>query len=181
MTISIFSADWRNELLRHIQATGSSSNTFGNALFWARDEKTQGTAGGAAVIGANDRTLNTVKINEIAGASISSSVITLPAGTYYIDASAPAYSVDGHKVAIIDSSTLAVLLEGPSYFCYSVATADVVRAEVVGRLVVPSGGVSVRLRHYVNTAKAVNGLGVQLNRAGLIEVYSDIKIWSVKP
>lgn len=159
----------------------TDANPLGYALFWARDEKAQNTPGGAAVVGPNERTLNTLKVNEISGASLASNVITLPAGTYYIVASAPAYAVDGHKLTLVNSSTFSVLLEGPSCFNYSVATADVTRAELSGRLVVPGGGLSMLLRHFINTAKIVNGLGVQINNSGLLEVYTDIKIWKVKP
>ncbi len=54
------------------------------------DEKTSGTGGGSSTTGSwVTRTLNTVRTNTISGASLSSNQITLPAGTYRINASAP--------------------------------------------------------------------------------------------
>ena len=59
---------------------------FESQLLHVRDEKSQNTASQSISAGDNVRELNTVKTNEITGASLSSNQITLPAGTYYIQA-----------------------------------------------------------------------------------------------
>ena len=52
--------------------------------------KEQGTQGGAFTAGAwQTRDLNTVLTNTITGASLTANQITLPAGKYYVEASAP--------------------------------------------------------------------------------------------
>ena len=61
-------------------------------LLHVQDQKPTGTGGGTSVSGDNERPLNTVLTNEIAGASLDSNKITLPAGEYFISANAQIYS-----------------------------------------------------------------------------------------
>ena len=68
---------------------------FESQLFHVRDEKSSGTSGGNFSSGSYvTRTLNTSLTNEISGASLSSNQITLPSGTYYIQASCMASTVN---------------------------------------------------------------------------------------
>jgi len=61
-----------------------SGSVFGTALLHVRDERASGT-GYTRTSGSFEKvTLNTTKTNEISGASISSDVITLPSGTYFL-------------------------------------------------------------------------------------------------
>jgi hypothetical protein len=56
------------------------------------ETQASGTAGGTTVATTfTKRVLNTTVYNTITGCSIASSVITLPAGTFYIEASSPLY------------------------------------------------------------------------------------------
>ena len=57
----------------------SRLGAFEKQLLHVRDEKANGTAGGTNIAGVNIRDLNTIKTNEITGASVSSNQITLPA------------------------------------------------------------------------------------------------------
>ncbi len=79
----------------------SSGGKFESALFHVRDEKASGSHGGTSVAGSfQTRVLNTSLTNEISGASLSSNQITLPSGTYYINARMPFYNnIDYVKVA----------------------------------------------------------------------------------
>lgn len=75
------------------QLTGSG-NPFGGQLMHVQEVGTAGVAsfpGGVMI-----RNLNTTVTNEIAGASLSSQQVTLPAGTYHIKASAVSYFTDSH-------------------------------------------------------------------------------------
>lgn len=59
------------------------------------DTKATNTNGGASVAGATaQRVLNTVNANTIAGASLASNQITLPAGSYLITTTAPVAGVN---------------------------------------------------------------------------------------
>ena len=77
-----------------------------------RDEKAAATGAGTFTSGAwRTRDLNTTQFNNIASASLSSNQITLLAGTYQINASAPAFQVDQHILRwqnITDTSTVMI-------------------------------------------------------------------------
>lgn len=66
------------------------------------DRKTSGTGGGTP--GSDTtwlvRDLNNAATNDISGASLSSNQITLPAGTYMVRASAPAFRSQGHRIRL---------------------------------------------------------------------------------
>jgi hypothetical protein len=93
-------------------ATPGATRSF--AVF--RDEKAFGTAGGTFTSGAwRTRDINSTQINNITGASIASNQITLPAGTYYVWATTPAYSVfrySGRLQNITDSTTTLISTTG---------------------------------------------------------------------
>ena len=92
------SGAWQKLTANQLTGTG---NSFGAQLLHVRDEKTAGSDGGTLSSGSwQTRTLNTSVTNEIASASLASNQISLPAGTYYIEASAPSLGVDGHKVKL---------------------------------------------------------------------------------
>src|SRR5687768_2319629 len=64
------------------------------------DEKAANTAGGTFTTGAwRTRTLNTEKLDEITS-TLASNQFTLPAGTYNIVASAPAFFVSRHQTRL---------------------------------------------------------------------------------
>lgn len=69
-------------------AVKQSLNPFGLQLFHVREVQNSGTAGSVKAGNASweKMTINTSVVNEITSASISSSVISLPAGTYFIEA-----------------------------------------------------------------------------------------------
>lgn len=70
----------------------STGNPFGGQLLHIRNEQTAGTNGASITINTwQTRVLNTVKTNEITSASLASNQITLPAGTYFVEAYAPTY------------------------------------------------------------------------------------------
>jgi hypothetical protein len=81
-----------------------------------QDEKSATTAGGSFTSGAwRTRDLNTTKINNITGASLASNQVTLAAGTYYVNASMPAYGVyrySGRLQNITDSTTPLIATTG---------------------------------------------------------------------
>lgn len=151
-----------------------------DAFMHVREEQAQNVAGGAAVIGANNRILNVVKFNSISGASLASSVITLPEGTYKIEIKSPGYAIDAFKIALIDSVSAELLLEGINAFSWNTTPSASTFAELTGILTVPSGGKTVAVRLYATVAKIVNGLGVPINRTGLVEIYTDVMIKRIR-
>ncbi|HEU4708295.1 MAG TPA: hypothetical protein VFS17_03190 [Methylophilaceae bacterium] len=137
-----------------------------------RDEKAQNTSGGANTGGTTaTRTLNTVVANTIPGASLSSNQITLPAGTYRVRASAPAYNVDRHRVMLYDVSLGNAFALGTTESSSSTVTN---RSFVTYRFTLAATKV-LELRHFTTTSNATNGFGIQVNSSG-VEVYGEVEI-----
>lgn len=143
-------------------------------ILYIRDENASPTNGGSSISGIQTRNLNTVKVNKITGASLSSNQITLPAGTYNIKAMAPSFAADQSRAILYDFTNSVNIEVGEngnansSSFEYNRAIVEVFdytfNAETV-----------IELRHYTATARAVNGLGSS-NVDGNIDVYSRILI-----
>lgn len=148
------------------------------SLLHIQDQKTANTNGGtSATTTWNLRDLNTVLTNEIAGASLSSNQITLPTGTYYIQANAPAIRSNGHKLRLRNTTDSTNELIGTSEYVLSSADYANTRAFLEGRFTIASEKV-FQLEHYTEVGRATYGLGSRSN-AGVIEIYADVKIWKV--
>jgi len=167
----------------------SKLGKFESQLLHVRDEKGQGVAGGTNIGGVNIRDLNTIKTNEITvnirdlntiktneitGASVSSNQITLPAGTYYIDGSAPTYRTGYSHVYLYNVTDSANELYG--YNDYANLTDGAGRSHVVGRFTISSQKV-FELRHYAHTVFATYGLGLFMNYNSLPSIYAEVLIW----
>lgn len=145
-------------------------------LLHAQDQKTPGTAGGSSISGTQTRILNTILTNSITGASLSTNQITLPQGSYHIEASATCFKVDQHKALLYNATDASNVLIGTSENS-SNSDATGTRSFVSGDFTINSSK-DIELRHYTNSTIATSGLGVS-SGSGLTEVYADIKIWKV--
>jgi hypothetical protein len=156
----------------------SGGGKFESALLHVRDEKSNGTAGGDFTSGAwQTRTLNTSLTNEISGASLSSNQIILPSGTYYIHASAGAYSVDRHKLKLRNTTDSSDTLIGTAEQCENAGTVSN-RSFVIGRFTIGAQK-TFELQHRCTTTITGNGFGLSSTFGTEIEVYADVQIWKV--
>lgn len=142
------------------------------------DQKAAGTDGGDFDTAAwRMRTLNTIAFSNITGATLVTNQFNLPAGTYFVYASAPAFRVDSHKARIYDATGSAILVNGSSE--YSDASADYAQTSSVAAgfftLAVAS---DLQLQHYCNTTRAADGLGVAINHFDL-EIYGRVLVVKV--
>jgi hypothetical protein len=150
---------------------------FDTQLLHVRDEKTANTSGGTFTSGSfQTRTLNTSVTNEISGASLSSNQITLPTGTYYIDAAAPAHQVNQHKAILKNITDSSNTLIGTSEFT-APGAAYTTSSFVTGRFTIASSK-TFELQHRCGTTGTTTGFGYASNFS-IIEVYTDVKIWKV--
>jgi hypothetical protein len=135
------------------------------------------TQGGTFTSGSYvKRTLNTTVINDITGCSIASSVITLPAGTYFVSAIAPALQVSNHKTRLqntTDSTTIAI---GTTNTCAAADTTQT-NAELTTYFTLAASK-TIELQHRCATTAASYGLGTAMNFSDN-EVYSSITITKV--
>jgi hypothetical protein len=151
-------------------------------LLHVRDEKASGTGGGSFTAGAwRTRTLNTVKTNEISGASLSSNRITLPAGTYFIQAMALSERTRKHVLKLYNITDSADTIVGLGAYSEdangSGGTLDVeIPAHVTGQFTIASEKV-FELQHRC-TISSTTGFGVAAS-FGVVEVYADVLIWKL--
>ena len=90
-------------VLEASQLNGVVDNFADIAIF--NETQASGTQGGTFTSGSYlKRTLNTTVVNNITGCSIASSVITLPAGSYYVQAWQPLYRTDQAKIKFRNTS-----------------------------------------------------------------------------
>lgn len=156
---------------------GSNTDNFSNKLLHVQDQKaTTVTGGTATAVTWNPRTLNTVVTNEITGSSLSSDEITLPAGTYYYDITAPAYRVDAHKLRLNNVTDVSVQATGRNMYTEGVSNVST-DAKMTGRFTIASPK-AFDLEHFTNATHTGTGLGPSVND-GSAEVYADVKFWKV--
>ena len=148
-----------------------------------QDQKPQGTHGGTFTAGAwQTRDLNTVLTNTITGASLAANQITLPAGTYYVEASAPGFYCRSHQTKLRRiTETASDILIGSSMYVFedssNSARAMVVTLSKINGIINSSAEAGFELQHRCEQTRTSNGFG----RAGdfTTEVYSDIRIWRI--
>ena len=143
----------------------------GGGLLHVRDEKPSNTHGGGFSSGAwRTRDLNTVKTNDITGASLASNQITLPAGTYNVHARAPAMVVNLHKAKLRNITDSTDELIGSSEYT-SNGIISQSNSWVVGRITIAATKV-FELQHRCQTFY-VFGLASSF---GVVEVYAEVWI-----
>jgi len=150
------------------------ANPFASQLLHVRDEKSASTNGGASSAGYQTRTLNTVVTNEITGASLSSNQITLPTGTYFIEAYAVAYKTNQSIISFYNVTDSSYDIFGRNNFSSSAVSTQTVNL-LKQRFTISAQKV-FELRHYITSARsASNGLGVA--NGSNTNIYSDVLIW----
>lgn len=169
-----------------IQDTSDSNNLkyadfseFGGGssdLFHIQDQKSSGTDGGTFTSGSyQTRDLNTSLVNNISGASLSSDVITLPAGTYEVLAFAAAYDCSYHQLRIRNTTDSATLCRG--VVVYANTSNNVANTALVAGQFTLAASKSIELQHRCNSTKSSTGFGLAASFG--IEVYADIQIRKV--
>ena len=144
---------------------------------YVRDEKTAGTDGGTFTSGAwRTRTLNTVKTNEISGASLSGNEITLPAGKYRIVAKATAYRANDNKIKLYNVTDAADVLIGMNAFCQG-GDQDGAIAPLNGQFTLAAQK-NLSLMHRCSNTTSTNGFGLA-SSFGVVEAYADVEIWKL--
>lgn len=143
-------------------------------LLHVQDRKTLGTSGGTFTAGSYvARALNSVRTNSIPGATLTSNQITLPAGTYEIEAECPAYAVNRHKALLYNVTDAAVQVLGTAAFAYATGFANN-HSLVRGRFTI--AGIKVfEIRHSCEATQVTLGFGVQSSMT-YEEIYTDVRI-----
>lgn len=159
-----------------VQARTNLGMEAGFPMLHVVDEKATNTAGGSAVAGPNSRALNTVRVNEISGATLSSNVLTLPAGTYWVEGWATTHGVTRARSGLAKASdNVPVILGVNSFAIVNGEGATTFR----GRLVL-TAATGLVIRTTAQAAKASDGLGVAIGVTGEPEVYVELMVWKLR-
>ncbi|HKI62889.1 MAG TPA: hypothetical protein VKA31_11400 [Mariprofundaceae bacterium] len=139
-----------------------------------QEQQADGNPAGGFTSGAwRTRTLNITVANTITGASLSSNQITLPAGTYDIEARAPGYRVDKHQCKLRNITNSVDVIAGSNSVTSS-ATSQQVDSFISGRFTI-AGTKVLELQHQCQTTQGTNGMGIQCSY-GVGEVYANVVI-----
>ena len=139
------------------------------------ESQASGTNGGTFTSGSYvKRTLNTTVVNNITGCTLTSSVISLPAGTYQVFSSAPACQVASHQTKLRNTTDSTDIQIGSSEFNTSSAL-NAQTISTVQTVFTLAATKNIELQHRCSSTSASLGLGAQAG-FGNSEIYSQITI-----
>jgi len=137
------------------------------------DEKASG-GGGTFTSGAwRTRDINTTVYNGITGCSISSNQITLPAGTYIIEAHMPVQGADWGSSRLYNITDSSVAGFGTTWYAEGGAATDQYDANMKTAITI-TGTKTFEIQQYGTTTR--NGTGFGQNSGYQTEVYTQILI-----
>ncbi len=140
-----------------------------------RDQKTAGTSGGSFASGAwNTHTINTSVTNNITGCSLATNQITLPAGTYRIQAYFTGWSVNRYQGKLKDITNTADIIIGTSEVSQTGETLPQTKTFINGQFTA-AGTAAYEIQAQCQTTDA-NGYGLASN-FGVVEIYLSCEIW----
>ncbi len=143
-----------------------------------QDQKPSGTNGGSSVSAVwTTRTLNTTVFNEITGLTLSANLISLPAGTYYVEVSSPLGTPTNFRLRLWNNTDSSTVLLGQNNTMTLNNSSP--RAELAGRFTISSSK-SLVVQYYASTSVANVGLGYANSTSGSdVEIYTDTRIWRI--
>ena len=122
------------------------------------------------------RDLNTIVTNEITGASLGSNQITLPSGTYYIEAYTHGYACNKHRLFLYNTTDSSYTILGSTSYART-SNAHQTITKLVGRFTISAQKV-FDLRQYFSSSQSGSGYGVSED-ASRTEYYTNAQIWKV--
>ena len=141
------------------------------------DQKASGTNGGTFTSGAwYTRDLNTITSDLDSIVSLSANQFTLQAGTYVIEASAPAYTVNKHKIKLRNITDSTDELIGSSERVDEYSSGN--NRSFIDDVITITSAKTFEIKHQCAVTKSDNGLGVNSN-FGVNEIYAKIKITKI--
>jgi hypothetical protein len=160
-------------ILTAAQLNGVLDNFQDIAIF--NELQASGTNGGGSVSGSYaKRTLNTTIKNNITSCTLTASVISLPAGTYFISAFAPSYNTDRNKLRLYNSTDAVVINVGQNTF-----SAGTQASAVLQTMFTITGTKNLEIQQRFQTTTPTNGLGVPCS-FGDDECYTTVQIVRVQ-
>jgi len=162
-----------------ISGGGGSSGPI--QIMIVKDQKVAGTNGGTAVANTwTARALNTIQSNSITGASLASNTITLPAGTYYVTASASFFHLERARIRLRNTSDNTTALVGSCAYSNIDQDSDMSTSLLDGVITIAANkNFQIQYFSSTNGERNTGALGVATTGSGEVEVYAQIKIWKI--
>lgn len=124
------------------------------------DQKTLGTEGGTFTSGAwRVRDLNTELSDPDDIVSVADNKFTLPAGTYFLFASAPAFKTQQHQVRLYNDTASEEIAVGSSEIAAAAYAAQT--RSWVAKVITLTVETDIELQHECNTTWALRGFGIE--------------------
>lgn len=138
------------------------------------DQKSSGSHGGSVTAGAfRTRDLNTEIADPDGIVSIASNQFTLGAGTYLIEAEAPAYRIQYNQLRIYNATSSSSVQVGRSM--YTDPTGNVFTVAAVAARVTITGSTAFEIQHRTYASLATYGFGI--GTAFGDEIFTIVKIF----
>ena len=141
------------------------------------DQKSTGTNAGTFTAGSwQQRDLQTEVYDDI-GISFGTNTWIMPAGTFYIDWSCPAFRVTEHKSRLYNITSAAAVQYGSSEYCL-MSTAKAQTRSFGSTKIVLGATATFKLEHRCTTTIATEGLG-RMAGYSEVEVYTIVNIMQI--
>lgn len=169
----------------YFSISASQSKLGTDNLLMIQDQKASGTIGDALTLNAWKKTTkNTVLINNIIGASVSGSVITLPAGTYYVESEEPvgvaSTSTQTYfKSRLYNVSDSTNILIGNQYTTRSNSATNEIRDGMLTIHGIFTLTATKNIKIDIENIGVIGYNGFSIGISGIVEVYGTLKIWKV--
>jgi len=148
---------------------------FSSRLFHVADERVSGTAGGTATPGSwLIRTLQTVKTNDIPGASLASNIITLPAGKYWCQFAAHFHENTNESQHRLYNTSLGEMI---ALSINAISVASSTSASGGAAQFTLQNPTKIELQYRVSYLRNTDGLGQQASWG--VELYANVYIWKI--
>ena len=142
------------------------------------ETQSSGTNGGTFTSGSYvKRTLNTTVVNQITSCTLTSSVISLPAGTYLVYATAPAIEVNNHQTRLRNTTDSTDIQFGSTEFAGATVNIAQTRSEIQTVFTLTATK-NIELQHQCQNTRSTYGLG-ESAAFGNNEIYSQITITKI--
>lgn len=137
------------------------------------DQKANGSHGGSAVASptVTTRDLNQISDPSSIGATVGSNRVNLPAGTYHVTATVPAYAVIDHVAWLYDFTGSATLVAGSTAHSFSSGSQHSSSSNIAGVFTLSTAS-DLEIRHECHTARATQGLGYAHSLGSHVEIYT---------
>lgn len=164
---------------RYADEAARIGGAFGHQLLHLRDLKVSGVSGGTHLNSTwEPRVINTVVTNEIAGASIASNRITLPAGDYWWESEDPTFSTGGEDTqSRLYSPSQGELIHRGTSMSRAGSSDSTIMCLIRGRFSTTLVE-TFELQTWSSSSGNSTSLGAAVG-SGIGEAYSDIRIWRV--